>query len=92
MINKIKEVLSGRYHSLNADDFNQLVLFKDVMLYFQGQFGLKELPLHYYYLFVPILEVFKDVYLKSRPAQLLVYLITFIERMQQAAIPIFDMR
>ena len=36
VVTKVKEVLAGRYHSLNAEDFNQLVIFKEVMLFFQG--------------------------------------------------------
>jgi len=49
-------------------------------------------PNHYFYLLVPIVEVFKDTYLKSRNAQLLVFLINFTQIMQQSAIPVFDMR
>lgn len=91
MLMDIQSVLKGDYHTMNIDNLHFLAHFKSVLVNFQGHLDLEEIPYNQYYLLLPIEYVFQDLYLSGRDTQIMVYLVSLVEKiMKNQIIPSYQ--
>ena len=67
------------FHPLGDDSYEQLMVFKNVMIYVQAHLRKTVLPESYFYIMIPILSVFRNFHTKMREKYLASFLITFLD-------------
>ncbi|CDW76254.1 UNKNOWN [Stylonychia lemnae] len=69
------------------ESYEQLMVFKNSMIYVQAHLRKTVLPESYFYLMIPILTVFRNFHTKMRQKYLVSFLITYIEQIYSKVVP-----
>jgi len=75
------------FHPLGDESYEQLMVFKNVMIYVQAHLRKTVLPETHFYLIIPILCAFRNFQIKSREKYLVSFFITLMEQIYPKVVP-----
>eukprot|EP00347_Sterkiella_histriomuscorum_P021263 403334621 len=91
ILQSCQSVLRMNFHPMGDESYEQLMVFKSIMIYIQAHIRKTVLPEAYFYIMMPILCVFRNFHTKIREKYLVSFFLTFMENVYNKVVPkIYD--
>ena len=82
-----QSVLRQEWHALGDESYEQLMVFKNVMVYLQAHLRKTVLPETHFYLMMPVLSAFRNFQTKAREKHLVSFMVTLLEQVHPKVAP-----